>query len=308
MTTASSVSGRLAMRYASPLRYPGGKAKVLNFIKLVLIENELFDVEYVEPFAGGASVALGLLFEDFASHVHINDINAGVHAFWQAVVDDTDALCQRIRDTKPNLTTWRRQKEVQQSSGPDPLDLAFSTFFLSRTNRSGIIRGGVIGGFAQDSKWNIDARYNTPDLIRRIEKVARFKSRITVSRIDAATLLQQLGKADHGHAWFWYLDPPYYHKAERLYDNFYTHEDHVNVSRLIRAMRMPWLVSYDSAEEITAIYKGVPSITYALRHSAASSRTGREVMFHSSDLLMPRRVPVGVSSRDVDLARQLTLS
>ena len=296
------------MRYASPLRYPGGKAKVLNFIKLVLIENELFDVEYVEPYAGGASVALGLLFEDFASHVHINDINPGVHAFWNAVVDETDALCKRIRDTKPTLTTWRKQKTIQQAATPDPLDLAFSTFFLSRTNRSGIIRGGVIGGFAQESRWNIDARYNVPELIRRIEKVARFRSRITVSCTDAAALLQELGDSDSKQKWFWYLDPPYYRKADRLYDNFYTHDDHVTIAGLIQGLAMPWLVSYDAAEEITVLYEGVAGLDYTLRHSAASSRTGREVMFHSPDLVLPRTTPIGVTNGEVEIARHLALT
>jgi len=146
-------------RYYSPLRYPGGKAKVANYVKLVMLQNDLVDVEYVEPYAGGASVALALLFEDYASYVHINDINRGVHAFWDAVLNDADDLCERVMQTALTVEEWLHQREVYRNPESDGLDLGFATFFLNRTNRSGIIaNGGVIGGPDPTGPWGIVPR------------------------------------------------------------------------------------------------------------------------------------------------------
>ena len=177
-------------RFPSPLRYPGGKGKVANFMKLLFTENDFVGWDYVEPYAGGASVALALLFEDYAAHVHINDINRSVYAFWRVVLDQPDELCARILDTRVSTAEWRRQRKVQMAVDPAPLDLAFSTFFLNRTNRSGIITGGIIGGQGQDGTWKLDARYNKSDLVRRIQKVARFRGRITLTQLDAFEFLE----------------------------------------------------------------------------------------------------------------------
>ena len=134
--------------YPSPLRYPGGKGKVANFFKLLFLENDLLGSEYVEPYAGGASVGLSLLFEEYASHIHINDLDQSVYTFWKVVLQRPDDLCGRIAAARLGVREWDRQRQVQSATDPDELDLAFSTLYLNRTNRSGIIGGGIIGGRA----------------------------------------------------------------------------------------------------------------------------------------------------------------
>ena len=99
-------------RYPSPLRYPGGKGKVANYIKLIFLENELIGHEYVEPYAGGASVALSLLYEDYSPHIHINDINLGVYCFWFSVLNRTDELCAKIDETPVTVEEWHRQRTI----------------------------------------------------------------------------------------------------------------------------------------------------------------------------------------------------
>lgn len=278
-------SARQGQRYPSPLRYPGGKGKVANYIKLVLLENKLVGHEYVEPYAGGASVALSLLFEEYASHVHINDLNASVYAFWKAVLERTDELCARIDTTPVDVGQWRRQRAVQAVPQPDELDLGFSTFFLNRTSRSGIIGGGMIGGGKQDGAWKLDARYNRTELIRRIRKIARYRSRITLTCIDAAEYLAQhvptIGSA------FVYLDPPYYHKGADLYENFYEHDDHAHIAAITQSLTAPWIVSYDVVPELEALYAACPRLTYSLSYSAADRMRGAEVMFFGPGLRLP---------------------
>src|SRR3990172_4832599 len=169
------------MDYYSPLRYPGGKGKISSFFKRVFRDNYLYDGVYVEPYAGGASVGLSLLLNQYASKVVINDVDLSIYAFWHSVFSCTDDLCKLILDTPVTIETWKRQKEFQRDRmNTSHLQLGFSTFFLNRTNRSGIVNAGVIGGTKQDGKWRIDARFNKRELIKRIERIARYRDKIVV--------------------------------------------------------------------------------------------------------------------------------
>jgi DNA adenine methylase len=304
------VTGVPLCRYPSPLRYPGGKGKIANFIKLLLLDNDLLGVDYVEPYAGGASVGLSLLFEDYADHIYVNDLNPGVHAFWHSVLYETDALCQLVETTAVNMQEWQRQRMVQAAPDPTRLALGFSTFFLNRTNRSGIISGGVIGGLEQEGPWTISARYNKPELVRRIRKIARYRTRITLTRLDAVAFLQRWTDASAAPPAFLYLDPPYYVKGEGLYDNFYAHHDHVEVAELVRRLQHPWLVSYDAVAPLMTLYRETASLRYSLAYSAAGSSQGPEVMFYSPGLVIPTTIgnsPSGVHAQQVDRARLHTL-
>ena len=204
------------MRYLTPLRYPGGKSKLANFASLVFEENNLIKGHYVEPYAGGAGIALHLLFSGHASHIHINDLNKSIYAFWQVLLEETDNMCRLIYDTPVNIDNWFRQKEVQaHPERHSLLELGFSTFFLNRTNRSGIISGGVIGGKNQDGPWKLDARYNKTNLISRIERVSRVSDHITLYNQDAAEFITEVIPTLPLRS-IVYLDPPYYAKGHDL--------------------------------------------------------------------------------------------
>lgn len=293
-------------RYASPLRYPGGKAQVINFLKLLVLENDLVGSEYIELYAGGASVALSLLFEDYVSAVHINDLNMGVHAFWQSVLYQTDDFCTLVDEIPLTVEEWRRQRGIAASSDSSSLERGFATFYLNRTNRSGIIRGGIIGGLDQSGPWKMDARFPRAALIRRIRKIARFRSRITLTRVDALDLLLSDSPSTDACR-FYFLDPPYYARGERLYDNFYSHEDHQKIHDAVINLGHPWIVSYDAAPEIMRMYGESRSLRYSLSYSANSRERGSEVMFSSSGLALPEESPSNVSLRRVDEARINTL-
>ncbi|MGV3721810.1 MAG: DNA adenine methylase [Actinomycetota bacterium] len=295
-------------QFVSPLRYPGGKRKVTNFLKLLMLANKLVGHEYAELYAGGASVALSLLFGEFASHIHINDLNRSVHAFWEATLNHHTDLCRRILNAEITMDEWERQRAVQASDSPDLLDLAFSTFFLNRTNRSGIINGGVIGGKAQTGTWKLDARFNRAELVRRIEKIARFRSRITLTRLDAAEFLRT-GRTRLPSSTLVYLDPPYYVKGEGLYEHFYQHEDHVAIAGLVQNLHHPWVVSYDASPEILSMYAAVVPLNYGLHYSATERYVGKEVMFFSRGLQIPNvDSPANIPIQTVNIALRKLLA
>jgi len=277
------------MQFITPLRYPGGKGRLTQFVADLMQANNLVGGHYVEPFAVGCGVGLSLLTLEYASHVHINDLNRSVHAFWKAVLEDPEALCSRISSTRVSMAQWNRQRAVQQDQDADTLDLAFSTFFLNRVNRSGIILGGVIGGKNQDGPWKINARYNKKDLIARIEHVAELRSRISLYNLDAAKLIAQVLPALPKKT-LCYLDPPYYVKGKGLYEEHYNHDDHAAVAKLVAKLQRPWIVSYDDTPEIRAFYSDFRKRVFGLRYSAQKRYEGSEIMFYANGLAIPKAI------------------
>lgn len=274
--------------FYTPLRYPGGKGKLAPYVKRLLEANALVDGVYVEPYAGGAAVALELLLQEYVSKVYINDISAGVAAFWRSVLDNTDALCAAILGAEVTMAEWYRQKEIQlEPSQYDDLTLGFSTFFLNRTNRSGILNAGVIGGKGQTGKWKIDARFNARDLVSRIQAIARIRSRIEFHQLDALDFLDTVAPKLPAQSLI-YLDPPYYVKGSDLYLHHYEHEDHLKIARRVAKLRTKnWIVSYDNAPEICSMYPRFRNIVYGLSYSAQDRYKGSEIMFFSDGLTIP---------------------
>jgi DNA adenine methylase len=270
----------------TPLRYPGGKGKLAAYIKRIMKENRLLDGEYAEPYAGGAAIALELLFHEYVSRIHINDLSRPVHAFWNSVLNETNRLCELVHDTPLTPKSWDKQKRIFAAENDhDDLALGFATFFLNRTNRSGILNGGIIGGRDQTGPWKIDARFNRDELIFRIESIAKMKQRICLTRMDALDFLKA-GVPKWPAKTLIYLDPPYYVKGRELYYDFYQHEDHEAVAEFVTAklIRQRWIVSYDNAAPIRDFYKGCQRLTYGLGYSARSVREGSEVIFFSDSL------------------------
>jgi len=274
--------------FTSPLRYPGGKCGLVNFIKSVIEQNNIFDGHYVEGFAGGAGIAWPLLFEEYVQFVHINDLDIAIFSFWESILNQTEDICRLINDTKVSMAEWYRQKDIQNNHhGHSILEIGFSTFFLNRTNRSGIIKGGVIGGKSQSGKWKLDARYNKIDLISRIKRIARYKSRISIYRLDGQRFIQNILPKLPKNTLV-YLDPPYYNKGKELYINHFKHDDHVSLAKTVQERIMqPWIVSYDAVPNILNLYKERREFSYNLSYSAQSRYSGSEIMFFSDNITIP---------------------
>lgn len=275
------------VQFSSPLRYPGGKRKLAGFVKDAVITNDIQGGTYVEPFAGGASVALYLLFNESVNQIIINDIDRSIYAFWYCVLNNTQELCRRIEQTAITMVEWENQKAVQQEKEQaELLDLAFSTFFLNRTNRSGIIKGGVIGGKDQTGEWKMDVRFNKNDLIKRIEKIALYRDRISLHCSDSIAFIDEILPDIDDHTLI-YFDPPYYNQGSALYVNHYKHENHVELSRYIQRLNCKWMLTYDYTPKIIEMYRNVEKRLLTLSYTASQKVKGTEMLAFSNNFIVP---------------------
>lgn len=276
-------------RLYTPLRYPGGKSKFSPFIASVIESNSLTGGHYLEPFAGGAGVAFNLLFEQYVNHIHINDVDPAIYLFWLAVVNDTDNLLRLIQDTPINIEQWFYWRDVMNGKiEVSTAEIGFATLFMNRTNRSGILKAGVIGGKNQDGKYKLDARFNKDSIVKRIEKIALHRSQITIHSLDALELLKQCDTFLPSKSLI-YLDPPYYVKGQGLYRNFYNHEDHQAIANKLQSkcFNQNWIVSYDFVPEICLMYEKCKNKNYELNYTTQKKYKGQEIMFFSDSISIP---------------------
>jgi DNA adenine methylase len=266
-------------RFKSPLRYPGGKSLLASAISAIIADNGYSDACYAEPFAGGAGAALDLLFSERVWKIFLNDADYHIYAFWQSILNKTEQFCKKIKVVPLTIAQWKKQKKVFDDPHCYSLfDVGFASFYLNRTNRSGILDGGPIGGFEQNGKWKIDARFNRMGLIDRIMKIACYKERISISNLEARLFLTRLNNSTEDI--FIYLDPPYYKPGPELYLNYYTPDDHKLLAKYIQGdLRHPWIITYDNTKEIVELYKTQKSLAFELAYSANSHKKGRELLF-----------------------------
>ena len=276
----------------SPLRYPGGKGKLSALLKAIVCQNSLQDGTYVEPYAGGAGIACELLAENYVRQIHINDVSPAIFAFWVSALSNTSRFCEQIMDARLTIAEWDKQKltfETQRRAEKiDWFALGFSTFYLNRTNRSGILNGGIIGGRSQASPWGIDARFNKSDLVARIKLLSSMENRISVTNMDALDLVSQY-RDDCPYRTLIYLDPPYYDKGRQLYLDYYKPSDHAEIAELVQKFEQPfnWIVSYDNVAPIKALYPHPHAVEYDINYSARSASVGSEVIFFDRNLNLP---------------------
>jgi DNA adenine methylase len=281
----------------SPLRYPGGKACLSNFIADIISLNGVRGGTYLELYAGGAGAALNLLFDNVVRHIHINDFDYHVYAMWHSLLNHPRAFINRINRSDVTIEEWRHQKQIfDLGARADLVDLGYATFFLNRTNRSGILlKAGPIGGFDQTGNYKIDVRFNKNDLIRRIKTIASRRGDITLTNLDAQEVLTNL---QHYHrntqGVLLYLDPPYYKKGKNLYMNNYKHGDHLQLSKTIDSLpnNLNWLISYDNVKEIKDMYRNYRMSTFNLSYTVQNKKVGSELLVFSDNLLIPDYITV----------------
>lgn len=275
------------MQNISPLRYPGGKSQVYDYVRELVIANDA--TTYIEPYMGGMGIALKLLLNNNVHKIMVNDYDKAIYAFWYSVLNYTEQLIEKINTTPITIDEWKLQREVQKNKNncDDLLTLGFSTLFLNRTNRSGIIKAGVIGGLKQNGDYKLDCRFNKEKIIEKILLIASMKKRIKLYNMDAEKFIRlNISRTKNS---FTFFDPPYYSKGPGLYTNFYTHENHLSLAKTIKKYmsNKRWILTYDVSEEIFKMYNDFRNEKYYLNYSVTKPSKGIEYIFYSEQLNIP---------------------
>jgi DNA adenine methylase len=246
--------------------------------------NDLYSTQYREPYAGGGGLALTLLFTGFVPSIHLNDSDPALFAFWRAVLDRNREFCELVDNARLTVDEWYRQRQIWLSSSSTELELGFATYYLNRTNRSGIIEGaGPIGGYDQSGNYKIDARFNKSAQLTLLRRLGEARELISVSCMDALDYVRLYGDRPD----LLYLDPPYYVKGRKLYRNFYDHDDHSAIARVMKSIEAKWVVTYDDVTPIRTLYSWQEPIAFQLGYSAGPRSIGSEVMYLSANLTRP---------------------
>ena len=272
----------------SPLRYPGGKSKIAPLIRLIIEKTGSSDITYIEPFAGGAGVALSLLIEGVVDQVVINDYDKAIYSFWRALKEAPQELIDLIEHTPLTIDEWKHQKDIYSTQNKRySVELGFAAFYLNRTNRSGILSAGPIGGYNQTGNYGMDARFNRNALIGRIQEIAKYKSQIVVYNKEIRSFISGVIPKYQANA-FVYFDPPYFENGQRLYKNFFSPTDHTDIAlSIINGVNCPWVITYDDVPELRGIYSNYVQRRYNLNYSAANKGKGSEIIIFKDPYLLP---------------------
>ena len=274
--------------YYSPLRYPGGKGKLASFMEYMIDQLGHRGGTYIEPFAGGAGIAMELLLRNVVSRIVINDYDKAVWSFWKAILTETDRFVEEIRTVPLTVDEWQKQHKILVTQNDKySFELGFAAFYLNRTNRSGIIKGGVIGGQEQAKDWKMDVRFKREELVTRIQRIAARKKDIKLYNKDVNSFIKNYVPLYEENALI-YFDPPYFRKGQQLYMNFFNYKDHVRIEQEIREhVNCDWIITYDYEPQIEEIYHNYNLRLYDLNYSVSTKRKANELMIFKDGIFIP---------------------
>lgn len=275
-------------RISNPLRYPGSKASLTDYIAAILEENLLSGCTIYEPYAGSATISLEMVVRGYASSAVIVERDPLVYSFWKTVFGCTTELCEEIEKVDVSLKTWelfQKYRVVQDPTAFSIIELGLAGLFFNRTNFSGIIGAGPIGGLSQSSTYSIDCRFNKNKLIKQIQALSKLKDRVNVIFGDAIQYLSTHENTIGNGFSFVYIDPPYYSQGKKLYRYHYNDEMHKILAEYILLKDFPWLISYDDHPKIRKLYSNKSYQQIYLDYSVKTSRKGSELLI--SNLIIP---------------------
>ncbi|MFH8665249.1 DNA adenine methylase [Streptomyces anulatus] len=286
MRTATTSLAHHRRPIISPLRYPGGKSSLYPRLRSIVRTNELSTGTYVEPYAGGAGAALALLVTGQVRRVVINDLDPAIYSFWKSIVSEPAEFSRKIEAITLNIAEWEKQKDIYLTAARDNhMELGFATFFLNRTNRSGVLNGGPIGGMDQSGNYKIDARFNKEALIERIRLISLHARNISVLNMDGVEVIRKYSRRKNVLI---YADPPYFEKAGSLYLNSFADSHHSDLASCLNKTRASrWLLTYDNVPRVAELYPDRRREFFSLNYSAHRVIKAKEIMVFSDSLLVP---------------------
>lgn len=271
----------------NPLRYPGAKSKLYEYVKKLLEVENLIGCTFYEPFAGSATLSWMLLDNNIVNNVVINEKDPLLFHFWNSVFNYTEELIDLVVATDISIDEWNecaKYKDLSYLIGKEPVEIGFAGLFLNRTNFSGILKANPIGGKKQESTYKLDCRFNKKKIIEAIRNIAQYRDKVTIYHDDAISFMNKELKYKRNKKTFVYIDPPYYKEGPGLYRYFYRDRQHIELAQFIKTKNFPWLLSYDDVPEIRKMYNRKKCVNLYLDYSVKTSKKGKEVLISNLEI------------------------
>lgn len=275
------------MPIKNPLRYPGAKSKLYSYIRDLLINQNMQNCTFYEPYAGSAAVSLNLLDNNLIRKAVLNELDPLIYNFWICVIEYPEELIDRIVNTPIDVSTWIEMSKYKSENfirNSTTLDIGFAGLFLNRTNFSGILKANPLGGIKQTSNYPIDCRFNKESIIESIRYISTYRNRIEIHNQDAIQFMRENTRYKRNNRIFVYIDPPYYDKGPSLYRFYYSPLEHRILAQYIKSKSFPWLISYDDVPEIKKLYRNRKHIQLYLDYSVRTSRKGNELLISNLEI------------------------
>jgi len=271
---------------ASPFRYPGGKGFLSPFLEEQIRERfGSSKAAFAEPYCGGAGSALNLLVDGAVEQIHLNDADHRIYSAWRAILLETDRFLEQLTIIQPTLQFWEEclHKLHEKPEAAYDFEVGFSTFFVNRTSRSGVVLGsGPIGGYSQDGKWKIDARLNKEALARKISRIGQMRESIFLTNMDGLEFCQSLAREQVLHKTLLFVDPPYVQAGGRLYFDGMTLAKHDALAEWLLGGTAPhWILTYDDHPVVRENYGSLREYRIQVRYSLGKRRLEKELLYMS---------------------------
>lgn len=269
----------------SPLRYPGSKARFYKQFRDLFCQLNLNGRTVVEPYAGSASLSISLLAEGLVKSALLLERDPLIFSFWRSVFFHTDQLIEAINDVSVDIATWMSIRKLLSVSEPDEnrvIELGLAGLFLNRTNFSGVLHAGPIGGMSQSSIYSVGCRFNKPEIISRISEISALKHDIDVVFGDALNYLNAQVTEDNDNI-IYYIDPPYFKEGKKLYRHYYQMQEHAALAHTLTNAKYDWILSYDAHHIIEHLYADFARIYKMFRYSSRTPKQIQELLITNLD-------------------------
>ena len=208
----------------SPLKWAGGKSKLMNKIEEVYSDDFRWGHEkytYVEPFSGGGSSWLFVLQKYHPKRMIVNDINPNVINLWRCIQYSSKELCGELDSIISNYLnldwdgrkeyflnlrkSFNDKKDVLNGSNTD-VRLAAEFLFLNKTCFNGLWRTNSKGEF--NTPFGRPINLNKEPNIYDRDNIIKLSELIRDVEFKCGDYKDVIGEYITGDVLV-YMDPPY---------------------------------------------------------------------------------------------------
>lgn len=265
----------------SPLRYPGGKSRAVDFLFSSENMPEGQIREYREPFLGGGSPAIAFSKRHPNTPIWVNDKYYNLYVFWKVLQSHGEELTDYIMDKRLTHPTPEQAKELHISiredmdQQTDEFEIAWRFYVLNRCSFSGLTESSTFSELSSIGNWN-------ENLINGLRFYSRLIRNWKITNIDYKELFTDDPDT------FIFVDPPYDLKkdyglsggdGEHLYGKkgeMHRGFDHVEFAEVCKTHNCMTMVTYNSNENIQKLFEGWDQKEWDLTYSMCNGSDAYE--------------------------------